>query len=125
MRMASILEGIYITHDVNFEFVRVLANLLEEEVVLREAYLEEINKSISKFVKNLETTIQLRPVIKEYFESEQRNKNRKNSTNFSNSPKYYRSSILVASSIIFPYHDLAPSYTGFVISGAIIIYFCL
>jgi len=40
MRMASILEGIYKHHNVKFEFVLVLANLLEEEGVLREAYME-------------------------------------------------------------------------------------
>src|SRR5262249_32403329 len=37
MRMASILEGIYKHHNVKFQFVRVLANLLEEEGLLREA----------------------------------------------------------------------------------------
>lgn len=118
MRMASILEGIYKHHNVKFEFVRVLANLLEEEGVLREAYLEEIKKSISKFVKNLETTIELGPVIKEYIESRQRNKDRNNSTNLI-PPSIIASSILVASSIIFPYQELA-AYSGFVISGAII-----
>ena len=118
MRMASILEGIYKHHNVNFEFVRVLANLLEEEGVLREAYMEEIKKSISKFVKNLETTIELGPVIKEYFESKQRNKDKKNFTNLI-PPSIIASSILVASSIIFPYQQLA-AYSGFVISGAII-----
>ena len=87
--------------------------------MLREAYFEEIKKSISKFVKNLETTIELGPVIKEYFESEQRNKNRKNSTNLI-PPSIIASSILVASSIIFPNQDFA-AYTGFVISGAIIL----
>ncbi len=119
MRMASILEGIYKHHNVKFEFVRVLANLLEEEGVLREAYMEEIKKTISKFVKNLETTIELGPVIKEYFESEQRIRDRKNSTNLI-PPSIIASSILVASSIIFPYQDLA-AYSGFVISGAIIV----
>ena len=118
MRMASILEGIYKHHNVKFEFVRVLANLLEEEGVLREAYLEEIKKSISKFVKNLETTIELGPVIKEYIESRQRNKDRNNSTNLI-PPSIIASSILVASSIIFPYQELA-AYSGFVICGAII-----
>ena len=118
MRMASILEGIYKHHNVKFEFVRVLANLLEEEGVLREAYMEELKKSISKFVRNLETTIELAPVIKDYFESEQRNKDRKNSINLIPA-SIIASSILVASAIIFPYKELA-AYSGFVITGAII-----
>lgn len=119
MRMASILEGIYKHHNVKFEFVRVLANLLEEEGLLREAYIEEINKSISKFAKNIETSIELGPLIKEYFESEQRNRFRKNSTNLI-PPSIIASSIMVASSMIFPYQYLA-AYAGFVISGAIIV----
>ena len=118
MRMASILEGIYKHHNVKFEFVRVLANLLEEEGVLREAYMEELKKSISKLLRNLETTIELGPVIKDYFESEQRNKDRKNSINLIPA-SIIASSILVASAIIFPYKELA-AYSGFVISGAII-----
>jgi len=119
MRMASILEGIYKHHNVKFEFVRVLANLLEEEGLLREAYIEEINKSISKFAKNIETSIELGPLIKEYFESEQRNRFRKNSTNLIPT-SIIASSIMVASSMIFPYQYLA-AYAGFVISGAIIV----
>lgn len=119
MRMASILEGIYKHHNVKFEFVRVLANLLEEEGLLREAYIEEIKKSISKFAKNIETSIELGPLIKEYFESEQRNRFRKNSTNLIPT-SIIASSIMVASSIIFPYQYLA-AYAGFVISGAIIV----
>src|SRR4029079_17847726 len=52
MRMASILEGIYKHHNVKFEFVRVMTNLLEEEGLLKEAYFEEVKKSITKFFKN-------------------------------------------------------------------------
>jgi hypothetical protein len=57
-------------------------------------------------------------VIKEYFESKQRNKDKKNFTNLI-PPSIIASSILVASSIIFPYQHVA-AYSGFVISGAII-----
>src|SRR3712207_7384133 len=39
MRMSSILEGIYYHHKVTFKFVRVLAGLLEEDGLLRDAYI--------------------------------------------------------------------------------------
>ena len=41
MRMGSIIEGIYKTHDVDFKFVRVLRDILVEENLLRDAYAEE------------------------------------------------------------------------------------
>src|SRR5918994_1950530 len=42
MRMTSILEGIYHHHKVKFHFVKVLANLLEQEQLIKEAYKREI-----------------------------------------------------------------------------------
>ncbi len=118
MRMASILEGIYKHHNVKFEFVRVLANLLEEEGLLREAYMEEIKKSVSKFAKNIGISMEIGPLIKDYFEYERRNRFKTSSTNLIPA-SIIASSIIVASSIIFPYEYLA-AYAGFVISGAII-----
>jgi hypothetical protein len=51
MRMASILEGIYYYQDVKFQFVKVLANLLEQEGLIREAYIEEIKKFYQEVYK--------------------------------------------------------------------------
>jgi predicted unusual protein kinase regulating ubiquinone biosynthesis (AarF/ABC1/UbiB family) len=48
MRMTSILEGIYHHHKVKFHFVKVLANLLEQEQLIKEAYKAEIKESIKR-----------------------------------------------------------------------------
>ena len=51
MRMTSIVEGIYQHHNVNLRFVKVLSQLLEQEGLIREAYIEEVKDSINRFAK--------------------------------------------------------------------------
>jgi predicted unusual protein kinase regulating ubiquinone biosynthesis (AarF/ABC1/UbiB family) len=72
MRMTSILEGIYLTHKVKFRFINVLQNILEEENIVRDAYIEELKIWFNKFVKSLESTIALVPEIRQFL---QENKN--------------------------------------------------
>jgi predicted unusual protein kinase regulating ubiquinone biosynthesis (AarF/ABC1/UbiB family) len=55
MRMASILEGIYLHHKVKFQFIKVLADLLKEEGLVTEAYVEEAKTSLLRFAKGIET----------------------------------------------------------------------
>jgi len=57
MRMASLLEGIYQHHKVSFQFVRVLANLLEEEGLIRDAYIEEVKASAKRIAKGIEASV--------------------------------------------------------------------
>jgi len=66
--MASILEGIYLTHKVNFRFINVLQNILEEENIVREAYVEELKLSFNRFVKSVDSAIALVPEIKRFLE---------------------------------------------------------
>ena len=68
MRMASILEGIYLTHKVNFRFINVLRNILEEENVVKDAYVEELKLSFNRFVKSVDSAITLVPEIKRFLE---------------------------------------------------------
>ena len=68
MRMASILEGIYLTHKVNFRFINVLQNILEEENIVRDAYVEELKLSFNRFVKSVDSAIALVPEIKRFLE---------------------------------------------------------
>jgi len=68
MRMASILEGVYITHKVNFRFINVLQNILEEENIVRDAYVEEIKLSFGRFVKSIDAAIALAPEIRQFIE---------------------------------------------------------
>jgi len=65
MRMASIIEGIYKTHDVDFKFVKVLRNILEEENLIPRAYVEELKISFDNFSKSIDTAIRLGPEMKE------------------------------------------------------------
>ena len=71
MRMTSILEGIYHHHKVKFQFVKVLANLLEQEQLIKEAYIEEIKDSIDRFRKGIEASIYVAPLLKSYLEIHQ------------------------------------------------------
>jgi len=68
MRMASILEGIYLTHKVNFRFINVLQNILEEENIIKDAYIEELKISFNKFVKSIDSAIAIVPEIRQFLE---------------------------------------------------------
>jgi len=65
MRMASIIEGIYKTHNVDFKFVKVLKKILEEENLIPRAYVEELKISFDNFSKSIETALRLGPEMKE------------------------------------------------------------
>jgi len=71
MRMASIIEGIYKTHDVDFKFVKVLKNILEEENLIPRAYVEELKISFSNFSKSIESALQIGPEMKELMDEVQ------------------------------------------------------
>ena len=61
MRMASIIEGIYKTHNVDFKFVKVLKNILQEENLIPRAYVEELKISFNNFSKSIDSAIRLGP----------------------------------------------------------------
>jgi predicted unusual protein kinase regulating ubiquinone biosynthesis (AarF/ABC1/UbiB family) len=68
MRMASILEGVYLTHKVNFRFINVLQNILQEENIVKDAYVEELKISFNKFVKAVDSAIAIVPEIRQFLE---------------------------------------------------------
>jgi len=72
MRMASILEGIYLTHKVNFRFIGVLQNILEEENIVKDAYIEEIKLAFNRFVKSVDATIAVVPEIRKFLDDTKR-----------------------------------------------------
>jgi len=59
MRMTSIIEGIYKIHKVDFKFVKILREILEEEHLIKDAYIEEIKYSFNKFTKSLDAAFSL------------------------------------------------------------------
>ena len=71
MRMASIIEGIYKTHEVDFKFVKVLKNILEEENLITRAYVEELKISFDTFSKSIDTVLRIGPEMKELMDEVQ------------------------------------------------------
>ena len=118
MRMASILEGIYHYHNVRFQFVRVLVSLLEEEGLIKEAYFEEAKRYIDKFVKGIEVSSELAPMLKQYL-TDQRTTNKTRSNTNVLPVSIISSSILIGSAFIFPY-ERNLSYFGFTLSAALL-----
>lgn len=119
MRMASILEGIYHYHDVKFQFVRVLVSLLEEEGLIKDAYVEEFKRYINKFVKGLEVSVDLAPMIKQYL-TDQRTINKLKGNSNVLPMSIISSSIFIGSTLIFP-HERNLSYLGFILSAALMV----
>ncbi len=72
MRMTSILEGIYLTHKVNFRFIGVLQNILEEENVVKDAYVEEVKLAFNRFVKSVDSAIAIVPEIRRFLDDTKR-----------------------------------------------------
>ena len=70
MRMTSIVEGIYQHHNVNLRFVKVLSQLLEQEGLIREAYIEEVKDSINRFAKGIGQSVELAPLLKSYLDTQ-------------------------------------------------------
>ena len=68
LRMSTIIEGIYHTHKVDFKFIKVLQQILEEESLIKDAYIEEIKRSFSRFAKTIEDTITIAPEIKKFMD---------------------------------------------------------
>ena len=68
LRMSSIIEGIYKTHKVDFKFVKILKNILEEEHLIKDAYIEEIKYSFTRFAKSIDATISIAPELKKFLE---------------------------------------------------------
>lgn len=64
MRMATIIEGIYKQHKVDFKFVKVLREILEEEHLIKDAYIEELKYSFQRFAKSLDATLTIAPELK-------------------------------------------------------------
>ena len=71
MRMASIIEGIYKTHNVDFKFVKVLKNILEEENLIPRAYVQELKISFDNFSKSIDSAIRLAPEMEKLMDEAQ------------------------------------------------------
>jgi predicted unusual protein kinase regulating ubiquinone biosynthesis (AarF/ABC1/UbiB family) len=119
LRMSSIIEGIYKTHKVDFKFVKVLKNILEEEQLIKDAYIEELKYSFVRFAKSIDATISIAPELKKFLEenrSLQLNAKPKNNTLLSGS--ILASSMFVGSALIYSSNQ---AYGLFGMIGALIV----
>ena len=111
MRMASILEGIYHTHKVQFQFVKVLANLLEEEGLVRDAYIEEVKVSAKRFAKGIQDSVSVAPLLRNFLENAGPY-GRKERSNDALAASILASALFVGSAVMLPYNAYL-SYGGF------------
>jgi hypothetical protein len=113
--MASLLEGIYLHHKVRFQFIKMVANLLEEEQVIREAYIEEAKTSIQRFAKSIDSALNVAPMLQSFLETQQHYDNRKQKDNTLIAGTILASSLFIGSSITLSFNtNLA--YAGFAIA---------
>ena len=120
MRMTSILEGIYKHHKVKFQFVKVLGNLLEEEGLLRDAYIEEVKVSAKRFVKGIKDSVSVAPMLKSYLESVGPYARPERKGYSTLSVDILASAVFVGSAIMLP-HNALLSYGGIAAAAAIAI----
>jgi predicted unusual protein kinase regulating ubiquinone biosynthesis (AarF/ABC1/UbiB family) len=118
MRMSSILEGIYHHHKVPFKFVKVLAGLIEEEGLLRDAYIEEVKISAKRFAKGIQDSMSIAPMLKTYLET-MSPYNRQEKNNSALAASIFASALFIGSALILPYNFYL-AYGGFVAAAAII-----
>jgi predicted unusual protein kinase regulating ubiquinone biosynthesis (AarF/ABC1/UbiB family) len=111
MRMSSILEGIYHHHNTPFQFFKVLAGLLEEEGLVRDAYVEEVKVSAKRFVKGIQDSISIAPLLKAYLETTGPSGKREKSSSML-AASILASALFIGSSIALPYNFYL-AYGGF------------
>jgi predicted unusual protein kinase regulating ubiquinone biosynthesis (AarF/ABC1/UbiB family) len=71
MRMLSILEGVCLTLDPDFRFIKILGRLLEKEGLVEEAYSAEIKEQINRLSAAIDASIEMAPMLKNYIEYQQ------------------------------------------------------
>ena len=108
MRMASILEGIYFTHKLKFRFINVLRNILEEENLIKDAYVEELKYSLNRFAKSIDATISIAPELKRYLDENRSFQNlSKPSGNILLSGSILSSAVFVGSAVLYTTNEFA------------------
>jgi predicted unusual protein kinase regulating ubiquinone biosynthesis (AarF/ABC1/UbiB family) len=123
MRMSSIIEGIYHTHKVNFKFVKVLKQILEEEHLIKDAYIEEIKHSFTRFAKSIEDTITIAPEIKRFMdENRVYMQMQKPKSNVLLSGSILSSAIFIGGALVYPANETA-GITGMIGALAIMAIF--
>ncbi len=69
MRMSSLLEGICLTLDPEFKFVKVLRKLFMDEGLFKELYAKQIGTFLEEAVRSVEAGVAILPLLKRELES--------------------------------------------------------
>ena len=120
LRMSTIIEGIYHTHKVDFKFIKVLRQILEEESLIKDAYIEEIKHSFKKFAKTLDDTLTIAPEIKKFMDENrllQQRSTQRNSTMLSGS--ILSAAVFLGSAFLFQSNETL-GVAGMIAAGVII-----
>ncbi|MEO9363117.1 MAG: AarF/ABC1/UbiB kinase family protein [Nitrososphaera sp.] len=121
MRMASLLEGIYLHHKVKLQFVKVLANLLEEEDLIKDAYIEEVKVSARRIAKGIEASASVAPLLKTYLENQPMFGIEKQSTTSPMLPASILAAALFIGSALMLTQNQVFSYAGFAAAAVAVI----
>ena len=121
LRMTSILEGIYQHHNIEFQFLKVLRNLLQEEGLIQEAYIAEIKYSMDRFRNWVEDSVSIVPLLKSYLERESHSYNVKFNRGYDFIAwTIFASGLFVGSTILLPQNP-SLAYCGFIISAVTLV----
>jgi hypothetical protein len=94
----------------------VLAGLLEEEGLVRDAYIEEVKVSAKRFAKGILDSVSVAPMLKTYLETvSPYSRQEKNSSALAAS--IFASALFIGSALMLPYNFYL-AYGGFVAAGA-------
>jgi predicted unusual protein kinase regulating ubiquinone biosynthesis (AarF/ABC1/UbiB family) len=120
IRMATLLEGIYLALKVDFQFMKVLSSLLQEEGLVRDAYIEEIKSAVEDIFKSARDYIAVAPMLKDYLErSLMSSGTRKGSNTTIIASSIITASLLISSAIVIQSYPML-GQIGFVVAASII-----
>ena len=105
MRMTSIIEGIFNTHKVDFKFVRILRKILEEEKLIKVAYIEELKYSFNKFAKSIDNVFSMGSDVQKFLEEIKNNTKKRNPTILI-SGSVFAGAVFIGSVLLYPTNEL-------------------
>jgi hypothetical protein len=93
---------------VNFRFINVLQNILEEENLIKDAYIEELKISFNKVAKSVNDVIAIAPELKQYLEEKRsfQNQPQKSSRNIFLSGSILSAAVFVGSTVLYGSNQL-------------------
>ncbi len=114
IRMTSIIEGIYKTHNVNFKLIKILQKILTQEHINTKAYFEESYSTVLRILKSVDSTISIMPELHKFLIKRNLD-NQSQKPNKSMAVGIFTSSIFIGSIFLYPMNEILGSI-GFITS---------